>query len=241
MSAPTTQRWRARLEDVEDPEKLLRLLNDFQQQAANVFGGLPLRVVREFEYTAPQRWLDATLENSWVAFGGDYPSAQYWKDEAGFVHLRGIVKSGTYNSAAAIFTLPIGYRPGFRDTYQVTQSSLFSPAGALDIGTDGKVYAPEITSVQSGTSTYLSFANVEFEAADPSPQPLPAPVLLTNLGFGRQAAGVQVLSCRDLTGNTAGVTPALAWAPSGQDAVKITQVFGLVPGHKYTLRVEIVG
>jgi hypothetical protein len=245
VSAPTVQRWRARPEDVQDPERLLRLLNDFQQQSANAFGLLPARVERTFDYTPPQRWLTATLENSWVAYNaadavGGYAVPQFWKDERGFVNLRGAAKSGTYG-ASAIFTLPVGYRPARKVSMSPVQSSVFTPAGQVDVAESGVVTAPTITSVQSGTSDLLVFDNMQFEAADPSPQPLPAPVTLTNLGLGVLPRGLRVLEARDLTGNRGGVMPALAWAPLGQDAVQITQVFGLVPGHKYSLRVEIIG
>jgi hypothetical protein len=47
--------------------------------------------------------------NSWVNFGSTWAPAAYRKDAMGFVHLRGLVKSGTVN--VAIFVLPVGFRP----------------------------------------------------------------------------------------------------------------------------------
>jgi len=56
---------------------------------------------------------EPAFENSWVNFGGGtYGDAAFRIDAEGWVHLKGLVKSGTYN--AAIFTLPEGYRPSER-------------------------------------------------------------------------------------------------------------------------------
>ena len=54
-------------------------------------------------------WITPVLENGWVNFGSGYAEAKYMKDNLGFVHLRGMVKSGT--NYVNIFTLPIGFRP----------------------------------------------------------------------------------------------------------------------------------
>jgi hypothetical protein len=56
-----------------------------------------------------QSWTDiSSFSNSWVSLGGSY-TPSYFKDAHGFVHFKGIIKSGTLGSTA--FTLPSGYRP----------------------------------------------------------------------------------------------------------------------------------
>ena len=55
-------------------------------------------------------WIAPTLLNSWVNAGGAFETAGYLKDPLGFVHLKGVVQSGT--SGTAVFVLPTGYRPG---------------------------------------------------------------------------------------------------------------------------------
>jgi hypothetical protein len=49
-----------------------------------------------------------TLLNSWVAYDSVHVAPSYMKDEFGFVHIRGVIKSGTN---PLVFTLPAGYRP----------------------------------------------------------------------------------------------------------------------------------
>lgn len=56
-----------------------------------------------------QPWQTPTLQNGWVKYGDVFTDPAYMKDSRGFVHVRGLVKSGTVG--ATIFTLPAGYRP----------------------------------------------------------------------------------------------------------------------------------
>lgn len=53
---------------------------------------------------------EPAFENSWVNFGGVYPTCAFRKLATGLVVIKGSAKSGT--SASTIFTLPVGYRPG---------------------------------------------------------------------------------------------------------------------------------
>jgi hypothetical protein len=81
-----------------------------------------------------QAWIAPTLLNSWVAFGGTFPSARYYKDEFGVVHLSGVLKSGTVPSTA--FILPIGYRPLFDLVFASISNSLIA---RVDIKPNGNV------------------------------------------------------------------------------------------------------
>lgn len=56
-----------------------------------------------------QTWIAPTLLNGWANFGSGFYTAGYYKDSLGIVHLRGLVKSGSLNTA--IYNLPAGYRP----------------------------------------------------------------------------------------------------------------------------------
>lgn len=238
MAIATIQRWRA---SPDDPNGIHRLLNDFQSQVANAVALMPARIVREIPYTAPGRWMDATLLNSWAAYGSGYDAPGFCKLESGFVCLRGVGKNGTYGTST-IFTLPAGLRPAAPKILVAAQSnSTRRGAGEVRIATNGDVTAPSITNVQQGTSLYLSFDGLSFEPASPAPQPIASPVILTSLGLQTQATGVSVLGCRDLTDGVAAPLPAIAWEPTGTDGVRITQVFGLTPGHKYSLRFQITG
>ena len=55
-----------------------------------------------------QAWQTPALANGWVAYDTTYNSPQFYKDSLGYVHIKGMIKSGT---SAVMFVLPAGYRP----------------------------------------------------------------------------------------------------------------------------------
>jgi hypothetical protein len=98
-------------------------------------------------------WVAPTLTNFWLNFAAGYNDAGYWKDGAGRVHLKGLLKSG--NIGQAFFTLPVGYRPAGK--------LLFScgSAGAqnrVDVDTSGTVTAID------GSNTWASIDGIVFRA-----------------------------------------------------------------------------
>src|SRR5258706_9252091 len=64
-------------------------------------------------YSEP--WIDMTplLQNGWVNYGSGYSTAAYYKDKAGVVHLRGLIKNGTNTLGTVIAHLPAGYTPSY--------------------------------------------------------------------------------------------------------------------------------
>jgi len=72
--------------------------------------------------------------NAWVNYGSPYHAAGYWRDPFGFIHFRGVIKSGAVGSSA--FTLPPGFRPA-SDVITVVLSN--NAVGRLDIDSDGTV------------------------------------------------------------------------------------------------------
>lgn len=109
-----------------------------------------------------EEWTAVSFTNSWVNYGSSYAPAAYRKDAQGFVHLRGLIKSGTLGSAA--FTLPAGFRPGYVNIYagRSTVSSTWGVAnmGRVDIETDGDVI-PHATLCNNG---YVSLEGIVFLA-----------------------------------------------------------------------------
>lgn len=93
---------------------------------------IPLSIV----LGADSGWLNATLENSWVNFGGSFATAQYRKIGS-LVELRGVIKDGTSTDGTTMLTLPAGYRPA------ATLIFATDPAVRFDIASDGtvKIYA----------------------------------------------------------------------------------------------------
>lgn len=96
-------------------------------------------------------WTAPSLTNSWVTFGGSYPTPSYRKDANGRVYFRGVIKSGTLTAAA--FTLPSGYRPPAKLSF----APLNGNAGAqVDVNTDGTVV------VGAGSTTYVGLDGISF-------------------------------------------------------------------------------
>jgi hypothetical protein len=80
-----------------------------------------------------------------------------FKDALGFVHLKGLIKSGTLNTEA--FILPEGYRPdGGTRMFGVVADNGSNVVGRCDVGTDGKVVPV------SGGNVFFTLNNVSFRA-----------------------------------------------------------------------------
>jgi len=105
------------------------------------------------DYIPQEEWFAPTLLNSWINYGGDFEVAGYMKDNHGFVHLKGVVKSGTIDKA--IFTLPDGYRPYKQEIFHIISNDAL---GRVDIKADGNVY------VEVGNNTYVSLSGIIFRA-----------------------------------------------------------------------------
>lgn len=96
---------------------------------------------------------EPSFTNSWVNWGAPYNPAGFWKDPLGFVHLIGMVKSGTVNTT--IFTLPAGSRPIFDMVCPIVSNGAF---GRLDVKADGTIV------LVSGSNVYASLENITFKA-----------------------------------------------------------------------------
>lgn len=93
------------------------------------------------------------FENSWINFGSGWMDAGFWRDPLGFVHLRGLIKSGTVGSRAV--RLPPGYRPTVGSETFPTISN--GAVGRVDVLTDGSV-----TPVSPSNNTYVSLSGITF-------------------------------------------------------------------------------
>jgi hypothetical protein len=93
--------------------------------------------------------------NSWVNFGSNWAGAAFWRDPLGFIHLRGLVKSGVVGSSA--FTLPPGFRPKVNETFPSISNGA---VGRVDVLTDGTV-VPATPS----TNTYVSLSGITFRTS----------------------------------------------------------------------------
>ena len=102
-------------------------------------------------------WIKLNLENSWV-HSTDYNEPGYWKDQNGFVHLRGGVYLSSGGSAA-IATLPLGYRPVKETRVPIAQTDTSGDGlnQTCVIATNGEINFPNnggATSFLDGISFY---------------------------------------------------------------------------------------
>ena len=81
-------------------------------------------------------WTAVTFTNGWVDYGLGWQSAAYRKRRDGNVEMRGLVKNGTMG--AAMFTLPVGYRPPLPLLFPVIATNAI---GRLDVNANGVVLA----------------------------------------------------------------------------------------------------
>lgn len=93
-------------------------------------------------------WIAAPLVNSWVNYGGAYGAARYRRLN-GVVYITGLVKLGSIAGAAAIFTLPAGFRPAAQ-RFVTTEAA--SAVCLLEITSAGIV---QISNVASNASLSL--------------------------------------------------------------------------------------
>lgn len=97
-------------------------------------------------------WIAPTLQNSWVNYNAAiHVPAGYFKDQFGFVHLRGTVKNGTI--PGVMFTLPVGYRPVLRTILMTIANGAIAE---LYIDPDGTV------NIATGSNVYFSISGISF-------------------------------------------------------------------------------
>jgi hypothetical protein len=89
-------------------------------------------------------WLAPTLENGWSNIGGTSALAGYIR-AGNVVSLRGAVQGGT-TVTAAIFMLPVGYRPPARQYFAVTIDG--NQPGTVRVNPEGHVIALTSTATQ---------------------------------------------------------------------------------------------
>lgn len=104
------------------------------------------------------KWQTPSLLNSWVNYGSGYTDAQYMLDHQGFVHVRGLIKSGTTSTFTVLFALPAGYRPAYEHIFVTKMNGgpceiRVQPGGDVFLGDTG------------GSATWTSLDGMYFQAA----------------------------------------------------------------------------
>lgn len=120
--------------------------------------GDELRVVLSGTGASALTWTALTLQNSWVNYDAvNYANAEYAKDEAGVVHLRGVIKDGAVGVPNVIATLPAGFVPAKRHVFAVVADSAIEVVDVLPNG--------QIQLVTSASHAFLSLCGLSFDTA----------------------------------------------------------------------------
>jgi hypothetical protein len=89
-----------------------------------------------------ENWHDLVLTEGWVNTGNNAATAQYMKDEFGFVHIKGFIQNGSTAPGSWICSpLPAGYRPPdsrFYTTY-TAYGSTYNSNAILQFNSDGTI------------------------------------------------------------------------------------------------------
>lgn len=101
---------------------------------------------------AQEAWITPTLLNGWSSFAG--APVQFMKDQFGFVHLKGVLTTGT--KAQRSFTLPVGYRPG--------KVVLFISNSGYDDYTTGYIATDGGFTVNKSAVTDIGIEHITFKA-----------------------------------------------------------------------------
>ena len=96
---------------------------------------------------------EPAFQNGWVNYDPNFSPAGFWKDPWGTVHLSGLVKDGTFN--AAMFTLPVGYRPEYGELFGVENSGGHA---RIDVNPNG------VVNPVGGSSGYVQLSGITFRA-----------------------------------------------------------------------------
>jgi hypothetical protein len=118
-------------------------------------------VVGSTELAANEAWHiigsvgEPAFESGWqnADLGGTPTSARFRRDVAGTVHLAGQISSGTIScGAAAVFTLPVGYRPTSERYFSVasTDGANVAEPAMVDVQPNG------VVSVCAGNNSFTS-------------------------------------------------------------------------------------
>ena len=96
------------------------------------------------------------LQNGWLNYAA-YEGATYHKDELGFVHLTGMIKSGVMSLNC--FTLPVGYRP-----LNERRFGAISNNGTSNLASSTNITAGGAVIPSGGANTWFSLEGITFKA-----------------------------------------------------------------------------
>jgi hypothetical protein len=100
---------------------------------------------------------NAILQNSWVNYGDDYENAVYWRNSTATIEFSGMIKDGTVTDNTILFQLPAGFRPAWKERFQLPR---MGGSCLVDVYPDGNVIL-----VSGGNAGWISLSGVVFRAS----------------------------------------------------------------------------
>jgi len=113
--------------------------------------------------SSPEGWKTLDLVGSWVILGSQWATAQYRREPAGRVSIRGVVTKGggVPVEGDVIAILPVGYRPVMDEVFGAMTGN-YAVGGRVDITTAGQVVWIAGATGASGTNDYTSLSGISF-------------------------------------------------------------------------------
>lgn len=134
------------------PPDFLPLLKAENVQVSETLTLLDKLVTANADFKAVGKPGNSAFEHTWANFGGGWGVAAYYRDILGWVHLRGIISSGTVGQSA--LTLPPGYWPAVNETFSVISNNAI---GRVDVQTNGQVIPQSPSS-----NIWVSLSGIQF-------------------------------------------------------------------------------
>lgn len=135
---------------VNRPDNLFRNINNIEQRLSRIERHMFIETWHEVGTGVEPSFL-----NNWVNWGGNNVTLGFLKDPMGFVHIKGLIKNGTINTA--VFLLPVNYRPVKYEEFVCNTSS---GLGAIGVDEDGSVLA------WVSTNASVTIGGITFKAAE---------------------------------------------------------------------------
>lgn len=107
-------------------------------------------------------WVTPTLLNGWTNYGSPYEPAGYCVDSGGWVHLRGLVKSGTLGASTPIFVLPAGFIPPYTVIRGAISAEAICDVRIASVGDTSNGGSGAVIVSSGGSSTWVSLAGIAF-------------------------------------------------------------------------------
>lgn len=104
---------------------------------------------------------EGTFGTDWGDYGGGFQLVEFWRDNAGRVHLRGLALKTTDAIAGdIIFTLPVGYRPSVQEVFGTAGEPGFA---RVDVATNGNVYCQTALDSSAPGGAFISLSGISFD------------------------------------------------------------------------------